>query len=53
MEQMSIEVEKIGKQYTIGERISYKTLRDRLSSVVLKPIHWLIGSNRKAEDKNY
>ena len=49
---MSIEVEKIGKQYTIGERISYKTLRDRLSSVVLKPIHWLIGSHRKRKVKN-
>lgn len=52
MKGTSIEVEKIGKQYTIGERVTYKTLRDRLTRVLLKPIHWMGGKEKKSDHKH-
>ncbi len=41
MNDIAISVEKLGKQYSIGKRERYRTLRDTLADMITAPFHWL------------
>src|ERR1039457_4418932 len=41
MNDIAIRVENLGKQYRIGKRERYKTLRDTLTDTVTAPFRWL------------
>jgi lipopolysaccharide transport system ATP-binding protein len=41
MNDIAIRVEKLGKQYRIGKRERYQTLRDTLTDTVAAPFRWL------------
>ena len=44
MSDTAIRVDGLGKQYRIGEAVSYKTLREALLKVVTAPLHWITGN---------
>src|SRR5215471_6343189 len=51
MSNVAIRVEGLGKQYRIGKRERYRTLRDTLTDAVLKPMRRLRSLVRRADDQ--
>ena len=41
MSDIAIRVENLGKQYRIGKRERYRTLRDTLTDTVRRPFRWM------------
>ena len=55
MSDIAIRVEKLGKQYRIGRRVHYQTLRDSMTEMLSSPFRRLRRSareNRNAEEEH-
>ena len=50
MSALTIQVDDLGKQYRVGTRLPYRTLRDTVMDVTCAPFRWMRGYKRASND---